>query len=318
MSLPSRLHQPIRRVLRALSGSKEFYGSTSRYVQFEDESASAVMNSALSSGAPFMAARFGKTELNCIVDYLNSPSWRSIVRFARGEIPHIGWRGDIHTEMEMLSGFFPNDRISLGRFSELMLTDMGELDILGSWLCQEALVQDRFTSAKRIKLRMLEPFWSARPWSAQLKGKRVLVIHPFEATIRHQFSRRRQLFSNPDILPDFELDVIKAVQSIAGNRVGFQTWFDALDYLKSEVSKREFDVALLGCGAYGFPLAAHVKRLGRQSIHLGGATQLLFGIKGSRWESIPTHAALFNDSWIRPLPIDVPQNYKQVEGGSYW
>ena len=27
----------------------------------------------------------------------------------------------------------------------------------------------------------------------------------------------------------------------------------------------------LGCGAYGFPLAAHVKRMGKKAIHMGGS-----------------------------------------------
>ena len=48
--------------------------------------------------------------------------------------------------------------------------------------------------------------------------------------------------------------------------------------------KIDFDVAIIGCGAYGFPLAAKLKQAGKQAIHLAGATQLLFGIKGKRWE----------------------------------
>jgi hypothetical protein len=206
----------------------------------------------------------------------------------------------------------------LSRFSELMLSDMRDLDILGSWLCEEGFVNERFQSAKKIRLRMLEPFWSSKPWSKQLQNKKVLVIHPFDATIRLQYNRREKLFANPDILPAFDLDVIKAVQSIVGTDVDFSSWFEALDFLKSEVAKREFDVAILGCGAYGFPLAAYIKRLGKQSIHLGGAVQLLFGIKGARWDAIQGHAALYNEHWIRPLPVDIPEDHKKVEGGCYW
>lgn len=46
----------------------------------------------------------------------------------------------------------------------------------------------------------------------------------------------------------------------------------------------DYDIVLLGCGAYGFPLAAYAKRRGKQAIHMGGSLQLLFGIKGKRWE----------------------------------
>ena len=33
---------------------------------------------------------------------------------------------------------------------------------------------------------------------------------------------------------------------------------------------------------YGFPLAAEIKRMGRIAIHLGGVTQIMFGVIGSR------------------------------------
>lgn len=46
------------------------------------------------------------------------------------------------------------------------------------------------------------------------------------------------------------------------------------------MDKIDYDICLIGCGAYGFPLAAHAKRKGKKAVHLGGALQLLFGIKG--------------------------------------
>lgn len=36
--------------------------------------------------------------------------------------------------------------------------------------------------------------------------------------------------------------------------------------MKSEIDKCDYDVCLIGCGAYGFPLAAHVKHKGKQAI----------------------------------------------------
>jgi hypothetical protein len=313
-----RIQRSVRRVLRGVSGAEEFYGFTNRFVEYDGEPASDVLNTALSSKAPLMVARFGRTEMNCIVDYLNPMSWQAVGRLTRGEIPHIGWRQEIATNMMMLSGFFPSNPDTLSRFSELMLADMPELDILGSWLCEEGLVRDRYRGAKIVRLRMLEPFWSSRPWSKQLEGKKVLVIHPFEETIRHQYERREKLFSNPDILPAFDLQIIKAVQSLVGSEVEFSSWFDALEYQKDEINRRDFDVAILGCGAYGFPLAAHIKRIGKQAIHMGGAVQLLFGIRGARWDAIADHVALTNDYWVRPLPADVPKDYKKVESGCYW
>ena len=88
----------------------------------------------------------------------------------------------------------------------------------------------------------------------------------------------------------------------------------------NEAMKMDFDIAIIGCGAYGMPLAAKLKQAGKQAIHLGGATQLLFGIKGKRWvENYPSKiATLFNDAWVYPDEIEVPQAAKVVEGGCYW
>ena len=44
-------------------------------------------------------------------------------------------------------------------------------------------------------------------------------------------------------------------------------------------------VALLGCGAYGMPLGAFIKDgLKKPAIHVDGVLQLLFEIKGKRWD----------------------------------
>jgi len=65
-------------------------------------------------------------------------------------------------------------------------------------------------------------------------------------------------------------------------------------------------------------LAGYIKSLGKKAVHLGGATQILFGIKGKRWEERSDFKQLFNKYWIRPLETEKPINYKKIEGGCYW
>ena len=92
-------------------------------------------------------------------------------------------------------------------------------------------------------------------------------------------NNRAQLFDNPDVLPEFEsLTCIKAVQTQAGEKCQFKDWFEALDYMKGQIDKCDYDVAIIGCGAYGMSLAAHVKRQGKVALHLAGCTQMLFGV----------------------------------------
>ena len=121
-------------------------------------------------------------------------------------------------------------------------------------------------------------------------------MHPFAESIQSQYSKRELLFENQYVLPEFKsLRVIKAVQSIAGNPCGFDTWFEALDYMKREMEKEDFDIALIGCGAYGFPLTVHANRMGKVGIHLAGWLQMLFVISGKRWvEDQPQYATFIH------------------------
>ena len=56
------------------------------------------------------------------------------------------------------------------------------------------------------------------------------------------------------------------------------------------------------------------------TVHMGGATQLLFGIMGKRWEGplVGGYPSLTNEHWTRPLPEERPPRYETVEGGTYW
>ena len=169
----------------------------------------------------------------------------------------------------------------------------------------------------------IEP-WSNdyKHWSTALSGKKVLVIHPFEESIKSQYLNKDNIFKGTEILPDFKLKTLKAVQTIANEKDNrFKNWFDALEYMYSEAMKIEFDIAIIGCGAYGLPLASKIKMSGKQAIHLGGATQLMFGIKGKRWEENEAFGYVrkfFNESWIYPNENERPKYANKVENGCYW
>lgn len=303
-------------------------------LQIEDnpEKASEMIYNLLSSNKPCMIARFGANELNAIVNYLGVNSKNhSYSEYIKGRQKEWWWNKNITYHMQNNAGFFPATANNMQKFGDLMLSDIKELDLLGCWIANEAMLSDKLKYVKKVHLRLLEPFWSKTPWTRFLEGKRVVVVHPFKEDILIQYNNHRsQLFSNTDILPRFSsLHVIKAVQSLGGEDNGFKDWFDALQWMKNEIDKEDYDVCLIGCGAYGFPLAAHVKRQGKQAIHLGGALQLLFGIKGKRWEdsnygvkewNIPygSYTSLMNEYWIRPNNIAKPKNIQKVENGCYW
>jgi hypothetical protein len=78
------------------------------------------------------------------------------------------------------------------------------------------------------------------------------------------------------------------------------------------------EVVIVGCGAYGFPLAARLKAAAKQVIHLGGATQILFGIRGRRWDQHPQISCFYNPAWVRPAPGERPAGAEGVEAACYW
>jgi len=278
--------------------------------------------SVLKEDKPCMIARFGAFELNCLVNYIGvkyKERFKSFRYFIKGQTPEWWWNQSLLQHMHTNAGFFPINTAKIENFCEQMLNDMTEVNILGSWLKQESFFQENLKNAKRVVLEDLEPFFATNPWTRALKGKKVLVVHPFAETIKKQYQKREYLFDN-DLLPEFELTTIKAVQSIAGTNTPFADWFEALESMKTKIDKIDYDICIIGAGAYGFPLAAHVKRMGKKSIHLAGATQLLFGIIGKRWEEyiVWPYINLFNEHWVRPGENEKPKNVKAVEGGCYW
>ena len=146
------------------------------------------------------------------------------------------------------------------------------------------------------------------------------MVHPFAETISSQYSERReQLFTNPRMLPVFQLMTVRAPQTMCGQSGGFACWDEALESLQEEVAAKNFDIAIVGCGAYGLPLAEFIKSsLGRAAIHLGGSTQILFGVSGARWRQRPEFLALMNEHWRTPTETERPPGWREIEGGCYW
>ena len=271
----------------------------------------------IQSDKPFMVCRFGNTELQTVVGNLR-------IKIMGHSSEADAYLDKWFTRLGKDSGFFPVDYQYLDRFTDCILEAYKQADLLAMWhLNMEDFVIDEYKPDVDITyLFRLEPWLaSCRPWSAALKGKKVLIIHPFEETIQSQYQKRELLFPGTDILPEFELKTLKAVQTLCGEKdERFDNWFEALECMYQEALKIDFDVAIIGCGAYGMPLAARLKQAGKQTIHLGGATQLLFGIKGRRWEeNYPSKiATCFNDAWTYPLDSEKPKNGSTVEQGCYW
>lgn len=269
------------------------------------EEAYILIKDSLTSDRPIMIGRFGAVEIKSVL--------YAVLPFPLKFLLKSYVYNHIHTN----TGFFPVNEEAINKFSKLMIESMKQVDILASWRLEEFFFKKELSKKTKITLGDLGPTVnSGYSWSSVLKGEKVLVIHPFAKSIESQYYKNRtKLFTSPYILPEFKsLQTITAVQTIAGDTAGFNSWFDALKYMEDEVLKKDFDIALIGCGAYGFPLAAFIKSIGKKAIHIGGPLQLFFGIKGKRWDN----SGLYNEFWISPSNNERPAGLNKVEGGCYW
>lgn len=307
----------IDHTLRQKSG---WYSAHKKYVKrniMENESASEELARLIISGQPMTAGRIGMFEMAAMRMY------------------EFGIKKKYPLVMDNIyncAGFFPND-IDLGdRFLMIMRDSLKEMDMLAPFyqFCENYFI-NHYTKKDIIISKSAGLFQICQlenVWTKALKGKRVLVISPFTETIRHQYEKRELLFPGKEILPEFgELLTYKSLMTIGDMRDDrFATWFEALEHMKREILLMDFDVALLGCGAYGFPLAVEIKKAGKQAVHMGGILQILFGIMGKRWDGTRTGGVLhirediakyYNEFWTYPME-EKPKEASKVEYGPYW
>lgn len=326
-SILKLMRRGVNRLREALKGGRKT-GSPFVGELLDLDSANAKITELLSKDGGVMIARYGNTELMAVSNYYGVKAGRHPFQYVNGKQDAWWWDPVVVSLMDN-AGFFHSTPEDLEKFSELMIEETTGVDLLGSWVQNELLFADQLRGVPKTRLQFLEPFFSKNPWTSALKGKKVLVVHPFAKSIEAQYAKRELLFDNPDVLPEFaSLTVIPAVQSIGNGDSRFSTWFEALDWMKAEIDKCDYDVCLIGCGAYGFPLAAHVKRQGKKAVHIGGVLQLLFGIRGRRWDG-PNYgvnvgfkpgqyASLPNEHWIRPGKDERPAAAAKVENACYW
>lgn len=246
-------------------------------------------------------------------------------RAGRNEIEFCGKRFPVSRaekeKIQVEAGFYYQSENEFEAFQKLYIDAYKALDICGCWTAAErAFLSD---STKVTTLNSLEPFFSEVPWTEALKGLNVVAISPFAASFESQFSRGLSSnFEKMYVLPPFSLRCVNAIQTNGKSLTPGKTWFENLDQMYRHVlvlnESEAVDVCLIGCGAYGLPLAHKLKNRGVSSIVLGGVNQLLFSVYGTRHQTDPRLKALIQENWVRPASAERPKDHHMVEGGAYW
>jgi len=286
-----------------------------------DDGASAIRG-LIRSGEPFFVGRNGTIEIQTIQFFItNRPkgdTYPSIIR----------------ENLERNAGIFPATDESIDDWCKAYINGLDGLNgVAAGWYAPMKEFENRllYTAAPRAfrcPLRSLEPYYATAglKWTHLLAEKRVCVVSSFTKTIKRQLGATTIWVGENKYLLPYSVDWCFAQTGYSPALAlgkcewpkSVHSWQDAVQHVVGEVVQTGSSIALIGCGGLGMLIAAELKRRGISAIVLGGAIQVLFGIKGSRWGTHQTISKLWNDAWVWPADDEVPGGAAMVEGGCYW
>ena len=290
----------------------------------EGDEAFAAVHAALTSGKPAAVGKLGSIELE--LAYFRFKTRRM------ASPPAI-----LPKMLQTLcrnAGLFPPTQETAIQMADELLQSLLFLDCTPNWWMKDQtqeLLNAFAKKAQRVSLQSLECFLSPNPahWWTATKA-RILVISPFSSSVEAQaphlqdiWASRKGLWHPESTVQTLSFPLSFGVQSPEIQKDMLTKWTDSVGLIRSvqaQMDAVDYDLAVIGVGIHSLPLVAHAKRQGKKAIHLGGATQLLFGIRGGRWDTMTEFQPLFNEHWVRPDPAkgERPTHFEAVEKGCYW
>lgn len=273
---------------------------------------------ALNAGRGALIGRNGTIELTMILQMLKGAN----IDLDRAKI------------LERNAGVFPITPGFLGQWLTAYTEAVLSADVMAAgWYGPLARSEWKFLSEQnaqcfKVPLRSIEPYY-CKPvdhWTRALEGKRVTVVSSFAKSMITQLGFRDGVwpFTYETLLPNAEWNFVRSYYSpvLAQGRAEWpypiKSWVDAIDVLELQVMQTKPQIVLIGCGGLGMILGARLKKKGIVAVVMGGAIQVLFGIRGKRWESHSVISNFWNGDWIKPSDDEVPGAATTVEGGCYW
>lgn len=197
--------------------------------------------SVLKSGKPFAGGRLGHTE--CVIAY-------EYCRMRLGIQDSFSER--FKQYLLTTSGFFSrrgSEKRDIELYAEMTISALRNMDMHFVWdLRGEAFLLRNYANpaSEFVNKGIVHTPWHEQgsTWMSGLCGKRVLVVSPFSESIKVQYAKRRELFTNENNLPNFELMTYQSLETQMGYSKGFKDWFEAYQYMETEILQMEFDVAI--------------------------------------------------------------------------
>ena len=232
-------------------------------------------------------------------------------------------------ELENNAGIFTKDNESLKKYTQKLIESYDHCTIIAEWDTDgkvfahtgsgQQYITKRTPKTPKLDARALEPYYFKDNWMPALKGKKILIIHPFSKTLVKQVQNLKLAFPGKSWFEDCQIEFATPPLTLAGNHNNTDWQEHLTPFLESLREVKEFDVALVAAGGYGMLIADFIfKEMGKSVMYIGGALQLFFGVIGKRWFDNKDILKLVNDDWIRPDKDDKPANFIKVEKGCYW
>jgi len=144
-------------------------------------------------------------------------------------------------------------------------------------------------------------------------NKKICIVSYFSEEMKTQFKKINKIFTHVD-LTNLKLEFVETWNTIKGNEP-HKNSIQTLELLKEKIDKTNSDIYLISAGCYGVPLCNHIKSKNKNSVYVGGLLQMLFGLRGSRWDERPFMNKYYNEHW--KYPNKKPKNYEIVEEWCY-
>jgi len=252
-----------------------------------------------------------------------------------GSAPNQPYPSSLSRRLELHAGIWPSDKKNIDNWIFQMLEAIRLCDVLvAGWYeplkaPEEKLLLTTNTLAPRIPLRSLEPYYvpPEERWTNVLAGQRVAVVSSFTKTMEKQIEKRELIWpvATESLLPGnvewvfVQTGYVPALaQGIAEWPSDISSWDVAVSSIVKQVVESQASIAIIGCGGLGMVIGCELKKRGIVAIVLGGATQVLFGIKGNRWSNHSVISQLWNDTWVYPNASETPGGASFIEGSCYW
>lgn len=244
----------------------------------------------------------------------------------------------LHSILEKNAGIFPQDNIQNWILDYEKAAKEADSLAIGWYRptsgLEQFLLKKINWSGEKTCLRALEPYYVTEKnrWTKLLENKKVCIVSSFTQSIQTQIQKgETKIWKNlkGSIWPSgVKWSFIQTGYSpitsqgrgswsdITGKEI--LSWKDAVNSVVEDVCKTESEYVIIGCGGLGMCIGAELKRRGKKCIVMGGAIQILFGVKGRRWENHSVISYFCTEDWIWPSREETPGAADLIEHGCYW